>query len=139
MVRVEREPDLADTPDNFLQSIVGNSGYDKVLAARQPDVAAEARDQIGYLAHLLSAHHAKVYREADVAQAGAFLLVDSHVVALVSRQRQFGQVFERAAEASLDQFAELDRTVVIDHELEPRLDARDSIFGSQPPYVDNRA
>src|SRR6266851_6452385 len=138
-VGADREPDFADPRENLVEPRARNSGEDKVLAARQPDIAADIRCDRGELTHLLPAHQAEIDRESHVEQSRLRLLMDSHVIALAVRQRQFSEIFEFAFEPLFDQFAERLDAVIVDHELEPRLYARDPVFGRGLPDVDNRA
>src|SRR5713226_7638179 len=62
----------------------------------------------------------------------------AHVIALRVGQWQFGQIFERMAEAVFDELAKGFDAVVVDHELEPRLDPREAVLGGPLPDVDNR-
>src|SRR5581483_10241079 len=90
------------------------------------------------LAHLRPAHQPEVDGKSDVIASRLLLLVDSHMVALFRGKRKLGEILELMAQASLDQSAELLGAVVVDHELEPRLDPRDPILGGRAPYVDYR-
>src|SRR5260370_30262493 len=62
----------------------------------------------------------------------------AHVIALGVGQWQFGQMCERMAEAVCDELAKSFDAVIVDHELEPRLDPREAVLGGSLPDVDNR-
>ena len=94
-----------------------------------PPTAAAA---VGDFTHLDAVHQAQAHRKADVKAAAILLLVDTHVVAFVVRQRQLGQAFELEwPRRCFDQLAKGIDAIVVDHELEPRLDPRDAVFGGQ--------
>src|SRR5512146_846705 len=124
-VGVERETDRADPFDNLTEPRLRNSGQDEVLPPGETDVAADVAGDSRKLAHLPPAHQAEAHREAGVAASRRLLLVDAHVLAFARGQRPRGQVLHRVAEAFFDQLAKSLRAVIVNHELEPRLDAGD--------------
>ena len=107
----------------------------RVSRMSPPKVARQRRD----LAHLAPAHRAEVNRKSDRVEARLLLLMDSHVIAFLIGQRHLGEIFERETEPRFDQLAKFLGPVIVDHELEPRLDPRDPILGGPLPDVDNRA
>src|SRR5436190_9541220 len=122
-IDVEREADLLDRGDRLRHALVRNAGDDEVLLARQPDIAAEALREVGERDHLVPGDEAEVHRHPDVREPVLLLRVDTEVVRGLDVDRRQPVVLERASELRFDALADPFRPDVVDHELEPRLDA----------------
>ena len=111
---------------------VADVRQDEVLLAGDPHLVPELaeRDQ------LVAGDEPEVHRHADVGAAVA-LLVHAEVVARRRGRREL-EVVERAAEPLLDPFAHAFGPEVVDHELQPRLDAGDAVAEVVPPDVEDR-
>ena len=76
---------------------------------------------------------------ADVGEPGLLLRVHADVVGEARGGGSSGEVLERAAESALDLGAHALRAVVVDHELHPRLHARDAVGEVLAPGVEEGA
>ena len=109
----------------------------EVLLARQAHVAAEALGEVGERDHLVAADEAEVHRHADVVPAVG-LLVHAEVVA-GRRQRAAARSPRRCGRGAARSRARMPSGPdVVDHELEPRLDARDAVAQVLAPLVEDR-
>ena len=110
---------------------------DEVLLARDRDVAAVRLRQLGDADHLVARDEAEVDRDADRCKAVA-LGLDAEVVG--ERTGRLERVVgQRVAEAALELGAHPVGAVVVDHELHPRLHARDAVAEVLLPGVEERA
>ncbi len=135
-VRVDRKADLRQHPRG--RRHVLDARDDEVLLPRQANVAAVARREIGDGDHLLARDQAQVHRCPDRARAGLVLRLRSHVIGRLVVERLEGVVGERVAEAPLDLLAHPLGAAIVDHELHPRLHARDPVAQVFPPRVEQR-
>src|SRR5713226_5428858 len=138
-VRAQWETDLTDPRDSLVEPRFGNAGENEILPPSEPDVSTVISNYVRDLAHLTSAHHAEVDRETDVERTGLLLLVDSHVIAFAIRERHFRQCFQLMSEPRFDELAKLFNTVIVYHEFETGLHARDAVLGSRAPNIENRS
>ena len=127
-VDVEREADRLELGRGLVDLVVRDARDDEVLLARQPDVAAVALGEVGDRDHLVARDQAEVHRDADVGEPLLLLRVDAEVVRRLDRDRRQLVVLELAAEPRLDALADPFGPDVVDHELEPRLDAGDAVL-----------
>ena len=129
MVDPERQPELLEAPRRTPSTrSSGDVGDDEVLLARDAHVAAGTLGQVGDGDHLIAGDQAEMDGHADVAQGpGCFCACTPRWSRGASDGRGQREVGERAPEALLDPLAHALGPDVVDHELEPRLDAADAV------------
>ena len=113
-------------------------GEDEVLLPRHAHVPAELRRELRDRDHLLAGDQADLHRDADRDEALLLLRLNADVVGHRRRRVEL-EVGERVAEPPLDLGAHALRPEIVDHELDPRLHARDAVLQVFLPGVEQRA
>src|ERR1700726_4655146 len=67
------------------------------------------------------------------------LRIHADVIVVAVEHRRLGKIGQFATQPLLDQAAELDHAIVVDHELQARFYPRYPITRAEPPYVDDCA
>ena len=137
-VGVDREADLGEPSRDDVEVGVGDAREHEVLLAGDADVAAVLVRQVGDGEHLVAGDQAEVDRHADRARARACSGCTPMWSARVVVERRQREVGERVAEPPLDLLAHAFRAVVVDHELDAGLDARDAVAQVFLPCVEQR-
>jgi hypothetical protein len=138
-VRVELEPELGEPRNGVLDLRVRDVRKHEVLLTRHPCLAAEAVEQLSDREQLRAGDEAKVNGNADRRQPVLLLRLHPDVVRELPFERGEREVGQRVAQAALDLRAHALGADVVDHELHPRLDARDAVAEVLAPGVEQCA
>ena len=115
-----------------------DGGQDEVLLPRHAHVLAELRGEFRDCDQLLAGGQADLHRHSDRDEAVLLLRLNADVIGDRRRGVEL-EVGERVAEPPLDLGAHALRPEVVDHELDPRLHARDAVLQVFLPGIEQGA
>src|SRR5439155_8231655 len=138
-VCVELEAGGTDRRERLLELGDEDAGEDEVLLARHAHVASDSLRELRERDQLVAGDQADVHRDADAEQPFFFLRAHAEVVRVRRRMWRKLEVRERVPEPALHLGAHPLRAVVVNHELDPRLDARDAVAEVLLPRVEQGA